>query len=258
MKIGLLSGIHGNLPALEACWSELKRLGADLAVNLGNVVQYGPFPSEALEFVRERPVESVQGSCDRAVARGRSSDGGSYQNVYWRELASEVLQWTASQLTEDDRRYLRKLPEELRYEVGGTRLLCVHGLPGKITEDLSDDLPGEIYDLLLRRNDCHVLVTGHGNRILMVERRGGWIVSPGSVGGGTLPGAASLAMLSLGEGRRSVSWHRVEYDFDRYERAYRGAALPDIFLRCLRLGRDPRGRWHAADPAWRERWARRS
>ncbi|MBD3370071.1 hypothetical protein GF402_06890 [Candidatus Fermentibacteria bacterium] len=259
MRIGLLSGIHGNLPALEACWSELRSAGADVVISLGNLVQYGPFPSEVLEFVRENSIDSVQGNCDRAVARSRDHDGSSYQNVHWESLGMEALRWTSSQLGDDDRRFLRRLPDELRYEVGGTRVLCVHGLPGRITEEIHGQLPGEIYDLLLRRNDCHVLLTGHGNRILLAQRSTGWIVSPGSVGGGTLPQAASMAVLSLEERhRRSVSWFRVEYDFQRYERAYTEANLPEIFLRCIKLGRDPEGRWHATEPVWRERWAKRS
>ena len=51
MRILVLSDIHGNLDALEAC---LATAGSyDAAVNLGDIVGYGASPNEVIERSRE-------------------------------------------------------------------------------------------------------------------------------------------------------------------------------------------------------------
>ncbi len=42
MKLALLSDIHANLPALEACLEAVEALGADRIAFLGDFVGYGP------------------------------------------------------------------------------------------------------------------------------------------------------------------------------------------------------------------------
>ena len=50
MRLGLISDLHGNLPALEAVLGELEREGVERIVCLGDVA-VGPLPSaERLEI----------------------------------------------------------------------------------------------------------------------------------------------------------------------------------------------------------------
>ena len=49
MKVALLSDIHGNLPALEKVVSDTKDL--DSYIVLGDVVNYGPWSNECVEFL---------------------------------------------------------------------------------------------------------------------------------------------------------------------------------------------------------------
>ena len=49
MKVALLSDIHGNLPALEKVVSNTKDLDSYLV--LGDVVNYGPWSNECVEFL---------------------------------------------------------------------------------------------------------------------------------------------------------------------------------------------------------------
>ena len=38
MRMAIISGVHGNLPALEAVLTDIKGCGADFTVNLGDCV----------------------------------------------------------------------------------------------------------------------------------------------------------------------------------------------------------------------------
>ena len=256
MKLGVISDVHGNLPGLEACWERLVEEDTDRIVCLGDLVQYGPYPAEVVDFVREKRIDTVQGNCDRAAARGRLDTGDRFETGWWNDLARETLAWTREALGPDRLRFLKRLPMELRFEDLGKDILCVHGLPGEITGELHGDAPGELADHLLVSSRCSVLIAGHTHEMTLLDRPGGMLLNPGSVGGGTLPGAATLLILeSDEEGLCSVSWQRVPWDTDRYRRKYENERLPGTFLKCVLLGRDPRGSWHADGISWRQKWA---
>lgn len=256
MKIGVLADVHGNLGALESAWRALGLESVDLVVNLGDLVHFGPSPDECVAFAREHTIDSIQGNCDRAVARGRASTGDFFVNSHWERLSDEVLEWTASRVSKAGISWLRGLPEELRFEFEGMKLLFTHGLPGNIAGSLPRNAAMELYDLLLSRNGCDVLVVGHTHETALVRRPGGWILNPGSVGGGTLPSAATVMVMEPSrQDGLAVSWIRAPYDFDRFEKGASAAGIPEIFTRAVQSGRDPRGEWHTTDTRWRQRWA---
>ena len=72
LRILLLSDIHANLEALEACLAAAPAF--DFVANLGDVVGYGASPNEVIDRSREpgkdfRPRQSRQG-CDRPARSG--------------------------------------------------------------------------------------------------------------------------------------------------------------------------------------------
>jgi len=256
MRIGVISDVYGNLPALEAAWAWLSGEGAELVVCLGDLVGYGALPEETVCFVRDHGIETVQGNWDRAVARGRESAGDAFDNPYWRKLAGESLQWTRSRLSTGSIDYLRNLPGEVRYSIERSSILCVHGQPGNVSGRIEHDAGNEIFDMLLARSHCNVLLSGNTGTAALAVRRDGCLINPGSVGGGTYPSQASAAVIdSGGPGSIPVWWQRIPYDFDRYAALYTESGLPEIFLRCIRTGRDPRGNWHTDKTYWRQQWA---
>ncbi len=259
MRIGIISDIHGNLPGLEACLRTLDDEGVDQIVCLGDLVQFGPYPAEVIDLLQRDNIDTVQGNCDRAVAKGRDDTGDSFENVHWDNLAFEMLQWTKDQITPEQKRYLKKLPSELRFNIGSRRILCVHGLPGNINGSIQLNVASEVYDYMFSRNSCDILILGHTHEMLLQPRGNRLIINPGSIGGGTLPEEATVAVLNINEENTtaSVCWHRVPFDTVSFEKKYRHEGLPETFLKCVLLGRDPRGKWHNSDYIRRQKWAER-
>ena len=257
MKIGIISDIHGNLPGLEACFKALTEEGVDQIVCLGDLVQFGPYPSEVIHFMQRNGIDTVQGNCDRAVAKGRDNTGDSFENIHWEHLASDLFQWTEDQISPEQRKYLKKLPAELRYIVGSRRILCVHGLPGNICGSIGRNDSKEVYDFMLEKNSCDYLLLGHTHEMYLQPRNTRMIINPGSVGGGTIPGESTMAILNINEENTtaSISWYRIPFDTTAYEKKYRHEGLPETFLKCVLLGRDPRGKWHSDDFRRRQKWA---
>ncbi len=258
MRIGLISDVYGNLPALEAAWTWLSGEGSELIVCLGDLVGYGPFPEEVVGFVRDHEIETVQGNWDRAAGRGRDDPGDRFENSRWRSLASESLRWTIDKLSESGAVFLRELPHELRFAIGRSEILCVHGLPGNVSGRVAADAGNDVFDVLLERNHCSLLLSGNTGVPAIAVRPFGCLVNPGSIGGGSYPSQATAAVLEAGDtGAVPVWWQRIEYDFERYERTYLESGLPEIFIRCFRTGRAPTGEWNTDDTIWRQRWAER-
>ncbi|MEF3306869.1 metallophosphoesterase family protein [Paenibacillus sp. GYB003] len=110
MKALLISDIHANIYALEAVWRAER--DSDVVYCAGDLVDYGPFPREVLDWVREHRAICVQGNHDRAVAAAYR-DG----ETLW-SLADEELHWkhcNARLLTEEDVRFLEALPESVPF-----------------------------------------------------------------------------------------------------------------------------------------------
>ena len=57
MRIGILSDIHGNLPALEAVLANVKKQDLDELYCLGDLVGYGAFPNEVVARI-QKPAHS--------------------------------------------------------------------------------------------------------------------------------------------------------------------------------------------------------
>ena len=53
-RIAIVSDIHGNLPALEAVWTEIERASAPLVVNLGDIASGPLWPRETVQWLMAR------------------------------------------------------------------------------------------------------------------------------------------------------------------------------------------------------------
>jgi diadenosine tetraphosphatase ApaH/serine/threonine PP2A family protein phosphatase len=116
VRIGVVSDVHSNLPALEAV------LGAMGPVDglwcLGDFVGYGPWPNECIELLRERGVVAIAGNHDLAVI-------GEIPTAYFNQHAAFAAYWTTQQLTPASSTFLASL--EAKTVVGQVTL--AHGSP---------------------------------------------------------------------------------------------------------------------------------
>ncbi len=120
MRVLLLSDIHSNLEALEACLAAAPT--CDLAVNLGDIVGYGASPNEVIERSREIGKFFVRGNHDKAVA-------GLIDIRDFNPVAALASSWTRDQLTEVNLEWLKSLPEGPIQIEGLPHAQFVHGSP---------------------------------------------------------------------------------------------------------------------------------
>jgi len=102
VRVLLLSDIHSNLEALEACIAAAPAY--DLVVNLGDIVGYGASPNEVIERSRQLGKFFVRGNHDKAVC-------GLIDIKDFNPVAALASSWTRAQLTKENLEWLRSLPQ---------------------------------------------------------------------------------------------------------------------------------------------------
>jgi diadenosine tetraphosphatase ApaH/serine/threonine PP2A family protein phosphatase len=106
----LLSDIHGNLEALQACLVHARERGAERFGFLGDLVGYGADANGVVEIVAEYAAGGavvLKGNHDEAIEEG----GG-----YFNDAARAALQWARETLTGEQKAFLASLPLVVRDE----------------------------------------------------------------------------------------------------------------------------------------------
>jgi len=219
--IGLISDVHGNLPALEAVLDDMPDV--DAYVNAGDVVGYNPYPSECVEAVRDYEMKTVQGNHDRAVS-GDTSFG-------FHSDAGRAVEWTQRNIDEETVEWLDSLPNERETVLGGVRFKIAHGVPGAPDRYT---FPHDFSEELLEGED--VLVLGHTHVQAKREYDEGVLINPGSVGQ-PRDNDPRAAYALLNEETHEVELRRVEYPVSQVQDEIRRVGLPESLAERLAEGR---------------------
>ena len=154
MRIVLLSDIHANVTALKAVLKDVESLGEfDVYALLGDFVNYGPRPNEAIEIAKQlsKPLlVNLWGNHEYSIFGGRL-------DRFATDRGRAVLKYTNTILTEDSRDYLDKCMNHQgmeEKEFDGKRILFVHGnlddpYWGKFGIDKMNDVRYAKYDYVI-------------------------------------------------------------------------------------------------------------
>ncbi len=238
-RVAVITDIHANLPALEAALEAVGRIGVDGLYCGGDLVGYGPHPNEVCALIAERGIPTIYGNYDHAIARDRDDCGCAYVTQADRELGQRSVEWTLAHTDGRSKAFMRDLPFDLRFELGGRRVRLVHGSPRKVNEYLFEDKPARTFERIAAGAECDVLVFGHTHKPWIHEYGGVLFVNCGSVGKPKDGDPrAAWALLTVAAGTPvQVEIRRVPYDVASMAAAIRAAAgLPDHFAVDIETG----------------------
>ena len=172
MKILILSDLHSNMEALRAMPEDFDEMWV-----LGDLVSYGPDPSEVVEFVRKHATVVVRGNHDHAA--GTRAD--SHCSPPFRAIAEATLAYTDSRLNEEQRRYLAQLPLAAERTVAGYRFMLCHAVPSEpLYTNCPEDSPQWSAEAAGLAAD--IVLVGHTHLPFRISAGPHSIVNPGSVG----------------------------------------------------------------------------
>jgi putative phosphoesterase len=229
-RVAVITDIHANLPALEAALARIEELGIERVYCGGDLVGYGPHPNEVCALIEQRAIPTIYGNYDYAIARDLDDCGCAYVTPHDREIGQRSVQWTLANTGPAAKAFMRELPFDLRFDVGGTPVHLVHGSPRKVNEYLFEDKPDSLYERLAAAEDAAVLVFGHTHKPWVRDHGGVRFVNCGSVGkpkDGD-PRGAFAVLTATAEGV-SAAIERVPYDARAVAGQVREAGLPGEF-----------------------------
>lgn len=224
VKIAILSDIHGNMPALEAVFEDIRLRKIDEIVCLGDLVGKGPEPAEVIEFVKEH--------CDVVIR-------GNWDEFILNESEHDSIQWQQSYLSEDNKNYLNHLPFSYEFMLGEKFIRCVHASPRSVHERISPFQPLEKQETLFENSEITKNICGertpdyfiygdiHYACVKPIDGKG-ILVNVGSVGNPLEIPEASYGIIEHVGNSVSVQLVRVPYDKEAVLQKAKDVEMPNI------------------------------
>lgn len=202
MRILIISDVHANLEALQALDERYDRL-----ICLGDLVDYGPSPQEALQFLRERASYIVRGNHDNAVGYGVDCRCV----PPYRELSIATRAYMRQLLDEEELAYLEGLPVNRILELGGARFYLCHATPSdNLFRYLPQNSPEAVWQEEAARVESDFILIGHTHQQFVRPVGPKTFVNPGSLG--QPKGVGPLACYAVWEDGQ-IELKRIPYPY---------------------------------------------
>ncbi|MFZ3128128.1 MAG: metallophosphoesterase [Rhodoferax sp.] len=250
MRLALLSDIHGNLQALDACLAHARAQRAQRFVFLGDMVGYGADPVAVLErimLLTEEGAMVIKGNHDAMAVTPPAEP---------KTIGDSSAAWTHNQLSAAQRGWIDQLPLTLQHD----SVLFVHASANDpqlwryvydqraaaASLDAAAAWPGVRYVFGGHVHMQTLYYRGAGASLMLFTPQPGvavpvpkhrqWLGTVGSVG--QPRDGNTQAMYTLFDTERAqLTFHRVPYDHHGAAAAIRRVGLPDYFADRLESGR---------------------
>jgi predicted phosphodiesterase len=231
MRVAILSDVHGNIRALEACLEDLEREGgADVIVGAGDFCMDGPKPRRVLETLQEIGARCVRGNTERYIAM-ESID-------LFDEEGRDSILWQRDQVGETWLAWMRALPFSMTFGEGRDRLFISHANPKTDDEHVWPDADDATLEKFFGDVDASAFAFGHLHLPYTRAWRGKLLVNVSSAG---LPKdgdpRAHYAILTQRSGGWQVRSRRVDFDVEKAMRDLDKSGIPHLAKRRKVLDR---------------------
>lgn len=254
MKYALLSDLHANLHALDACLAHAQKQGVDRLAILGDLVGYGAFPSQVVERCQALQAEGaivLRGNHEELIQSHSLDDAESLSSY-----GGQTAEWTHQQLSPAQRFWLEVLP--LTAQEGPVYFVHASADAPERWRYVEDERVASLsLDAAAQNTEVHFVFGGHvhhqslyyrgtGRQLMRFNPTAGvpiptpkhrhWIATVGSVGQ-PRDGNPKAMYAVFDDAACKLTFHRVAYDHLAAARAIRDAGLPEFFAQRLERGR---------------------
>ena len=247
MRYFVLTDIHANLEALDACVADARPRRFDQTLVLGDLVGYGGDPNAVVERVQSlEPAAIVRGNHDKVACGIEQAEG-------FNAVARSAAMWTLDVLKPAYRDWLAALPEG-PIDVDEVVEIC-HGSPFDEDAYIFDELDAV---RALKVSNRPLCLFGHTHYPVtfalsddsfdsvgsasapqtQVAMKAGlkYLINPGSVGQ-PRDGDPRAAYAIVDTSRRVVELYRTRYAIEDAQMKVVKAGLPDVLAQRLAVGR---------------------
>ena len=243
MKALIVSDVHSNLEAFQTVIEDAEgRGGFDEIWSLGDLVGYGPEPSECVDLLRSHAHRAIVGNHDLAAIGKLSLDR-------FNPYAAAANRWTSTQLSREQRAFIDEMPLTLEID----EFTLAHGSPRDPIWEYLTTVESAI--ACFTHIDTYWCLVGHSHMpFLCIPRAdgaafmafpeertiqlddGALIVNPGSVGQ-PRDGDPRASYVLYDDAAQTIAHRRVAYDIAATQEKMRRCNLPDYLIDRLAVGR---------------------
>ncbi|MGI6394048.1 MAG: metallophosphoesterase family protein [bacterium] len=248
MKIAVLGDVHSNLPALEAVMKKIKDLSVEAIFFLGDAVGYGPWPGETIDILKENVAAGVLGNHDAGIV-----DKTDISDYY--DAVRYVINWTIDTIDNEQFGFLDRLKYIHVEEKLGSFLFC-HGsprMPERYDYVFGCKDINKLYDVKLYLKNINFIGHSHYMNLFVMTGEGKSVelgISQGEVEikypypvvcvcgsvGQPRDGDPRAGFVVYDTEKKTISFHRVEYDIEKTIQKIESLKLPGTYGRRLRNG----------------------
>lgn len=236
MRIAVMSDIHSNHFALEACIRYVEKLKIDKIILLGDYVSDCPNPQTTLKLLKEirekYKVWCVRGNREEYFIR--HEDG--YQDGWVYEANTGNLLYTYEHLTREDINWFRELSNTSIVQIGKTEPIIIAHASLTNSRELLYANEQNTKDLL-HSISCKYMLCGHTHRQFEYHYDGKVLINPGSVG---VPigckKSAHMAIMEWKEDRWNTQFITLPYDFHALQEEFNQSEMKEkayLWMRCI-------------------------
>ena len=254
MKLALLSDIHANLHALEACLAHAEASGVQRYALLGDLVGYGAHPAEVVQ----RAMQLV--TAGAAAIKGNHDHYANVPIAQAQQMAHTGVAWTQQQLSHAELAFLAGMPltarigsallvhasadEPAKWRYVTTPQIAALSLDGAATPPIGNDSVRYVFGGHVHAQTLYF--RGGAGKLMPfaptpgvpipVPRHRRWLATVGSVGQ-PRDGRTEAMYAMFDEAAQLLTFHRVPYDVQAAAEAIRATPLPAFFADRLESGR---------------------
>ena len=125
MKLGIITDIHNNLPALKAVVEKLNQMECDKIICCGDIIGIGPCPEETVQYMMQIPnLIAVRGNHEKYLLEEMPSEYPNGENMGFEEMKHH--KWEHSLLSAESVAFLESLPYKADITYEGFNIAVMH------------------------------------------------------------------------------------------------------------------------------------
>lgn len=212
MKICVLSDVHGNAVALQKVIDECNTLNIDKYIFLGDLLIKGPSPNKCYELMLGlNPLCWIKGNTDEAFDLVED-----WATLVKDNMLLSYLEYPLSKMNRNSIDLLLNMNYRESLTIDGIKILCTHGSPRDIAENIYPDINDEDLSEIIEGVDEDIILCGHTHYPMIRTYKGKTIFNPGSISFSVDDeNIISYGIIEINDNNYSCTLKVLEYDKEK-------------------------------------------
>ncbi len=239
-KIALFGGVYSNYLALEEVIKDAENEKVEGIYCLGDLGAFGPNPDKVFPVLKENNIPVLKGNYDNSIGNGLNDCQCGYTDPRDNYYARLSYDYTYTKTSEENKRWMKGQPSEIRIKIDNKNILLCHGSPRTVNEFLWETTtPTHFLEKLCKDFNADIICSTHTG--IHWDRKlgdGRHYINVGVIGRPENDGTTQVGytILKINENDLEVEYRKVSYDYEKLAFEMNLELLPKEFIETIVTG----------------------